>query len=902
MSAYKYDGFISYSTRADGDLAPKIQEGLERLAKPWNKRRALKIFQDVDDLAASSDLESTLRRELEQSDTLVYLASEEAAASQWCSDELEYWLDVRPTRQLVVVLTNGTLEFDKDREHPTAFERSTSAPAAFAKLTTVPLYIDMRMDDRDVELLDYRRSPDFRAKLTKIAAAVHSNKTGRQVEPRDIDSADLAEHRKASRLRGIAVTLLVILTVVAIVAGLVANQQRITAQGLARSAESRALAASSRAVLDRDPELASLLALEAADTELTAEAGAALRAAEASPWRSTLADTDVFSIALDLDGGRALVGGLDGAVLRDVQTAADIATFPGPSSIATMNSDASSIVTGDFSGVTIWDGDGTERRRLPVTSVRSVEFSRDGSLIVVAGGDDVTVWNVGGGDSTVVSGGGVPIAGAQGASFNHDATRLVLFGDSSDPIVVDVDGTLGVVALTPDDLADDDGLESNDRTTSARFSRDGSRIVTAKGTQIRVWDTEGRRLDTFSTGDAVRNQAGLVLNSVESVAYDDQDRIIAAGFAGTFLIDGGDGVARTISTEPATAAELSGDASIIATTGFGNGALDAGVRFWDIDGPVLVDLPVDPFFLDGGEMAATVSADGARVSAVARLNSLGEVRVWDLDGTILRQQNSPEAQSSVLNSDGSKLITDEGQFGVSMTSLDDGAEPSTLTRDQSGLPVFDRMGETLAIPTFGGLELWDFTGAEANRVEVIESIAKVERVALDPTGEHVVTSSFVDGVVLWRSDGERVAVLDPDGAWSLAFSPDGTLVAVAGNEGVRVWDVVDAARSTAIQSEDASAVDFSQDGLYVVTASSFGVSVFDLQGNRVATLTTAGSSSAVFSADGSVIVTAGESGVQAWRWRADGELEDELTRRVGGRQFTTAECELYRIDRCPPEG
>jgi hypothetical protein len=37
-----YDGFISYSHAADDLLAPRLQTGLQRFAKPWWKRRALR--------------------------------------------------------------------------------------------------------------------------------------------------------------------------------------------------------------------------------------------------------------------------------------------------------------------------------------------------------------------------------------------------------------------------------------------------------------------------------------------------------------------------------------------------------------------------------------------------------------------------------------------------------------------------------------------------------------------------------------------------------------------------------------------------------------------------------------------------------------------------------------------
>ena len=38
------DAFISYSHSADGKLAPAVQDGLQKLAKPWNKRRALRVL------------------------------------------------------------------------------------------------------------------------------------------------------------------------------------------------------------------------------------------------------------------------------------------------------------------------------------------------------------------------------------------------------------------------------------------------------------------------------------------------------------------------------------------------------------------------------------------------------------------------------------------------------------------------------------------------------------------------------------------------------------------------------------------------------------------------------------------------------------------------------------------
>ena len=47
----KYDAFISYSHSADGRLAPAVQSGLQRLARPWYRRSALRVFRDETGLA-----------------------------------------------------------------------------------------------------------------------------------------------------------------------------------------------------------------------------------------------------------------------------------------------------------------------------------------------------------------------------------------------------------------------------------------------------------------------------------------------------------------------------------------------------------------------------------------------------------------------------------------------------------------------------------------------------------------------------------------------------------------------------------------------------------------------------------------------------------------------------------
>jgi hypothetical protein len=59
-----YDGFISYSYAADDLPAPRLQAGLQRFAKPWWKRRAVRISRDESSLAANPHLWSSITQAL----------------------------------------------------------------------------------------------------------------------------------------------------------------------------------------------------------------------------------------------------------------------------------------------------------------------------------------------------------------------------------------------------------------------------------------------------------------------------------------------------------------------------------------------------------------------------------------------------------------------------------------------------------------------------------------------------------------------------------------------------------------------------------------------------------------------------------------------------------------------
>ena len=76
-----YDAFISYSHAKDKPVAAALQSVMQKLGKPWYKRRALRIFRDDTSLAATPELWPSIEQALGQSRYLIVLASPQFAAS-----------------------------------------------------------------------------------------------------------------------------------------------------------------------------------------------------------------------------------------------------------------------------------------------------------------------------------------------------------------------------------------------------------------------------------------------------------------------------------------------------------------------------------------------------------------------------------------------------------------------------------------------------------------------------------------------------------------------------------------------------------------------------------------------------------------------------------------------------
>ena len=257
--AQLYDAFISYSHAVDGRLAPALQKGLHRFAKPWWRLRALRVFRDQTSLATSPELWPSIERALSRSRFFLYLASPQAAQSFWVRRELDYWFTHRSSDKLLIVLTEGELRWNRD-----AGEFDWEATDAFPRevhhnFDGEPLWLDLRdagnADDLSLNNLS------FRSGVANLVSAL----SGR---PKDeLIGEDVRRHRQTRRVAWSAAIGLALLTLTSVVAALLALDAQRTAEARRRLAESRQLASQSVAATSKGRlDLGMLLGVEALQT------------------------------------------------------------------------------------------------------------------------------------------------------------------------------------------------------------------------------------------------------------------------------------------------------------------------------------------------------------------------------------------------------------------------------------------------------------------------------------------------------------------------------------------------------------------------------------------------------------------------------------------------------------
>jgi tetratricopeptide (TPR) repeat protein len=233
-----YDAFISYSHAKDKPIAAALQSVVQKLGKPWYRRRALRVFRDDTSLSATPSLWPTIEQALGQSRFLIMLASPEAAASPWVSKEVAYWLDHKGADTLLIAVTDGELGWDGTLGDFAWRDGMPLPPVVKGRFGSEPKWVDLRA---------YRDGADKRdAKFTELAADFAAAIHGMPKE--DLLSQEVRQQRRALTLAWSAAGSLLIL------AGLAGWQWKtaVDAERLALEQRNRAVVAEATATEQKD--------------------------------------------------------------------------------------------------------------------------------------------------------------------------------------------------------------------------------------------------------------------------------------------------------------------------------------------------------------------------------------------------------------------------------------------------------------------------------------------------------------------------------------------------------------------------------------------------------------------------------------------------------------------------
>ncbi len=196
-----YDAFISYSHANDKAVAAALQTAVQRLGKPWYRRRALRLFRDDTSLSATPHLWPAIESALDRSRFLILIASPDAAASQWVAKEVEYWLDHKSVDTLLIAVTDGDLAWD-NAAGDFGWRDDTPLPAVVrGRFASEPKWVDLRSYRGGVR----RRDRAFKELNADFAAAIHG------LPKEDLLSQEVRQQRRALTLVSSAAAALLVL-------------------------------------------------------------------------------------------------------------------------------------------------------------------------------------------------------------------------------------------------------------------------------------------------------------------------------------------------------------------------------------------------------------------------------------------------------------------------------------------------------------------------------------------------------------------------------------------------------------------------------------------------------------------------------------------------------------------
>jgi len=419
-------------------------------------------------------------------------------------------------------------------------------------------------------------------------------------------------------------------------------------------------------------------------------------------------------------------------------------------------------------------------------------------------------------------------------------------------------------------------------TNVLAFSPNGKRLASGStDKRVHLWDTDTRELITTLTGH---------LNSIAALSFSPDGKTLASGSADGAIrfwnTETGDLLPLNITehTEWVKAVSFINDSSTLASVAF-NGV----ITFWDLRTSQKTDLQVT-----GHRdllLALAFSPDGTKLASVGT------------KATIFFEAGSGTSLSTwMANPDDLVRLSD----------VTTGRELATLNQTNTGtfprsIMAFSPDGKTVALCSPGKIHLWNTEIGSSLDISLLDQnddqnnlnngngnddlavppdlmlhlMPNISALEFSPDGKKLVSGTMDGRVQMWDTEtgveltpffaGQNMdEAVNQDPITTLAFSSNGTLLAVGSNQKIRLFSSSQQPRLKEVPHSTESLAFSPDDTVLLAGLRNGSIELFDMTtGGKINTLNghTAIVGTLVFSPDGKTLVSTGQDGtILVWDW------------------------------------